>query len=1610
MTGIGVSIRKKVLAEPKKSTHAQVFVCLGLMWPLSGFSQVITDGTVGSQVQLNGQNVVVGQSLGSLSGANLFHSFSSFNIQADGSVTFTGDGNILNVISRVTGPGTTTIGGLLRSSIPDADFYFFNPAGIVLTGGATIDVPAALHLSTAVELSFSDGTSYHSDSTQTSTLTMSVPESFGFLPQSGDIAISSATQSSVTAGSVALSGANIDVENSAVSLNVNEVTMLAVGDSALRVPVTNSHALTGVSGNVTLTGSSAQHAIVSTGDIYVRGGKIVIESTTLGGVAAGRQNHQISVIGSELEIVNGGRISGDPMSDNGAINIEVAADDLLIDGQDSLGQTGIYNSAASEVDGGDINVRVNGQLQIVDGGEINADSLAEGNAGDITVTAGEVTLDRVDDDIFTGIASGARAAGQGGNLSVIVDGQLRIARGAEITGSANSTGNAGSVTVSAGEIVLDGSDTRYSTGISAQVNGSATGNGGNLIVNSRGAVNIRDGARISAASFGDGDGGTIDLTSDSLTIAGAGTNTVFLTGVTGQTHGTGAGGNLSIETTGQLSLINGGQITSGSFGAGDAGGVTVAASQVVLDRMDNVVFTGISSGAQSTGDGGDVSVTASDSLSIAGGAEITGSTSAAGSSGTVTVNAGDIILDGSDTRFSTGISSQVNSSGTGNGGNVAVTASGSVNISEGARITAATFGDGNGGTISLTSGSLTIETASLDENFITGITGQTHGIGAGGIVSVVTNGELRLIDGGLISSGSFGAGAAGDVTVFATDIFLDRKNNLAFTGISSGVNATGDGGNISVSASGGLSIAGGAEITGSTGAAGNSGTVTVSAGNIMLDGSDTLFSTGISSQVNRSGTGNGGNIAVDASGSVIIREGARITAASFGDGDGGTIDLRSDSLTIEDASTNPDFLTGVTGQTHGIGAGGNVTVVTDGVLSLINGGQISSGSFGSGAAGDVTVSASEIALDRKNNDKFTGISSGVESAGDGGNVSVAATGDLSIAGGAEITGSTSSTGNSGSVNVSASDIRLTGGETLFSTGISSQVNNTGTGNAGNVVVNASGSVNIREGARITAAAFGDGDAGTIALTSDTLTIEEASLNQDFLTGVSGQTHGIGSGANVSVTTHGQLTLFNGGQISSDSFGDGNAGDVFVTAGDIVLDRGTTTVFAGISSGAFSAGSGGNVEVSDTRSVSILNGAEITASTFSSGNAGDVTVNADSMVINRMGSQSPTGISSQGNANSSGDGGSVDINTRRLLITSGGRISVAAFGSGEGGVANIDAGLLRISGEEFEDFTGIQSRTSAASAGALNLNATSVVLENGHILSSTFDSVSDGGDISFTSEVFVMDSGVVQANANSGTGGTININTEALLAAGNSVQVGGVERAALQFDGPNVIQAVAPTGVNGFVAVNAPELDTAALVSGLDSNFYTAESLAQNPCDAFNSGSQSSLVELSLGGLPVRQEPTDTGLSVGAMRQHRPGSIEKPGVIETSAQVLTQTEIDKVQTEANPIQHSEPAEIRMRVKYQWSVVRDAPGLDAKVLASLTVGTEVRLVQKLEGWYQIRVERNNSIVEGFMHHSVLEADTSAGVLSQSANETENLTASTNPRPAKWSNNTRHGCRVG
>ena len=175
----------------------------------------------------------------------------------------------------------------------------------------------------------------------------------------------------------------------------------------------------------------------------------------------------------------------------------------------------------------------------------------------------------------------------------------------------------------AGRLAIDGTgaDPGTVTGISAQAYPESTGKAGSVSVSARDASIVNNGI-ISSATFGPGDGGSVVMdVANGLLIDGTGANPVSLTGIASEAVDPGSAanvGNVSVRA-GTLSLVNGGVISSTTFGRGNGGNVAVdVAGALSIDGSLAASFTGIASQADrtSTGNAGAIAVKAG-SLSIA---------------------------------------------------------------------------------------------------------------------------------------------------------------------------------------------------------------------------------------------------------------------------------------------------------------------------------------------------------------------------------------------------------------------------------------------------------------------------------------------------------------------------------------------------------------------------------------------------------------------------------------------------------------------------------------------------------------------------------------------------------------------------------------------------------------------------------------------------------------------------------------------------------------------------------------------------------------------------------------------------------------------------------
>lgn len=139
----------------------------------------------------------------------------------------------------------------------------------------------------------------------------------------------------------------------------------------------------------------------------------------------------------------------------------------------------------------------------------------------------------------------------------------------------------------------------------------------------------------------------------------------------------------------------------------------------------------------------------------------------------------------------------------------------------------------------------------------------------------------------------------------------------------------------------------------------------------------------------------------------------------------------------------------------------------------------------------------------------------------------------------------------------------------------------------------------------------------------------------------------------------------------------------------------------------------------TGNLALTNGGLVSASTFGQGNAGAVNVNATGDITadgqSEAASPSPSGVTSQVNANAVGSSGGVTISTGNLSLTNGGLVSASTFGQGDAGSVKITAtGDITADGQSEAGRSGITSQAIAF----LKSNVTAIDLKSVLILRST----------------------------------------------------------------------------------------------------------------------------------------------------------------------------------------------------------------------------------------------------------------------------------------------------
>ena len=582
-------------------------------------AQITPDGTLSTNVNTSDQLnfTITGDSQ---VGGNLFHSFDQFSIPTDGSAIFNNGLDIQNIINRVTGSSISNIDGLIRAN-GTANVFLLNPNGIIFGSNAALDIGGSFIASTAHSLKFDDGIEFSTTDRSTSPqLTMSIPVGLQFGNSVGSI-----------------------INRSQASLNVNSLRLPA----GLQVQLGKTLALIGgevllEGGNLTAPGGRIELGSIASNnfvnlefinqnlalsynevqnfqDIYISEAAIIDVTQPIPFVNIGSGDVQIR--GNQIKLTDGSQISSITAGSVSAGTIDlIASESVEISGFSADGfSTNLDTRTFGNGNAGNLRI-ITERLVIKDGAGISTSSTfvrdrqtpssVKGQSGNVTITASEsVEIIGSSPQVgASGITLATETLGNAGNLQINTQ-QLILEGGGQISAATAGLGQGGTVMVNASDSVeISGTGiNRDGQAIPSTLvtDSSGMGDAGNLAITTNN-LRVRDGGKISAATSGAGEGGTLTISaSDTVEVIGnrLGEDGQLLPSrLEVSSEGTGDAGNLAI-TTNNLRLRDGGEIRATSTQAG-GGNININAEDIRL-RDGSLISASV---FESVGGGGNITI------------------------------------------------------------------------------------------------------------------------------------------------------------------------------------------------------------------------------------------------------------------------------------------------------------------------------------------------------------------------------------------------------------------------------------------------------------------------------------------------------------------------------------------------------------------------------------------------------------------------------------------------------------------------------------------------------------------------------------------------------------------------------------------------------------------------------------------------------------------------------------------------------------------------------------------------------------------------------------------------------------------------------------------
>ena len=402
----------------------------------------------------------------------------------------------------------------------------------------------------------------------------------------------------------------------------------------------------------------------------------------------------------------------------------------------------------------------------------------------------------------------------------------------------------------------------------------------------------------------------------------------------------------------------------------------------------------------------------------------------------------------------------------------------------------------------------------------------------------------------------------------------------------------------------------------------------------------------------------------------------------------------------------------------------------------------------------------------------------------------------------------------GKITIGASESLSLLGTDPAGSQINNDVAEEATGAGGGIEIDTA-RLEIAPGSFIGSTTFGAGTAGNIDVTATEIEITGTGFEEfqqvyqlnafkgtlqpsDRLTGIFAGTATTGTAGNIAIATD-TFRLSQGAIIFNPVFTEGTGGNIALTAKDARLDGSALEIGAGINSTA--TATLGNIDIT-TENLVISNGATAINLTFGDATGGDINITARDIELrdSPLNSIVSTGILTNTTLGA-GDSGDINLHTDRLSIFN------ASITSNSGAILPPDGRVIPVGGRGGD--INIQAAESVEAAGfTVNPVNPQVSVASGIGTSSYTDS--PGGNLTIDTDKLIVRQGAefVSAAFGTGTGGRLTINAAESVVLSGAITPEGNGGGLFATSGDRDLENLNAGGTAGDISIRTPQINRA----------------------------------------------------------------------------------------------------------------------------------------------------------------------------------------------------------